>query len=160
VIDRADETFLRCTQDGSEVERWLEIPAWMFDRAACPADVRLSALPFVSLGTLSALSGLIDQVMKSAAESLNAGLLGACRTSRDQTRGEAHGTEDGGVSDRGSAQATTCGLATGSVQGNGREGRRRSGLAGPAGGSTEDAGRLDDAADAVACTGGRSHGDQ
>jgi hypothetical protein len=24
--------------DGSQAERWLELPVWMFDRAACPPE--------------------------------------------------------------------------------------------------------------------------
>jgi hypothetical protein len=55
VIEKADGAFFRCTLDGLEAERWLEIPAWMFDRAACPGDVRLWAAPFVSLEALSAV---------------------------------------------------------------------------------------------------------
>ena len=32
-IDKSDDVFFRCTLEGSEADRWLEIPAWMFDRA-------------------------------------------------------------------------------------------------------------------------------
>jgi hypothetical protein len=55
-VDKADGVVFRCTLSGSAADRWLEVPAWMFDRAACPDPPRLTALPFVSMDALSALS--------------------------------------------------------------------------------------------------------
>lgn len=52
VIDKADGVVFRCTLDGSETQRFLEIPSRMFDGAA--------AEPFVSLEALNALSALLD----------------------------------------------------------------------------------------------------
>ena len=97
-IDKADGGVFRCTLDGSEAGRWLEIPAWMFDRAACVTDVRSLTDPFVSLEALGALSALLDQVLKTDAPSSNARLRDAYGISRDQNWGETHGREDG-VSD-------------------------------------------------------------
>ena len=37
-IDKPDDVVFRCTLSGSDAARWLEIPAWMFDRAACAND--------------------------------------------------------------------------------------------------------------------------
>ena len=34
-VDKAGGVVFRCTLDGSEADRWLEVPAWMFERAAC-----------------------------------------------------------------------------------------------------------------------------
>ena len=34
-IDKADGIVFRCTLSGSAADRWLEVPAWMFDRARC-----------------------------------------------------------------------------------------------------------------------------
>ena len=93
-IDKADGGVFRCTLDGSEAGRWLEIPAWMFDRAACVTDVRSLTDPFVSLEALGALSALLDQVLKTDAPSSNARLRDAYGISRDQNRGETHGRED------------------------------------------------------------------
>jgi hypothetical protein len=31
-IDKADHVVFRCTLDGSQADRWLKVPAWMFDR--------------------------------------------------------------------------------------------------------------------------------
>ena len=79
----------------------------MFDRATCVAGVRFSADPFVSLEALSALSALLDQVLKTDVPSTNARLRGAFGISRDQNQGETHGTEDDGISDRESKQGVS-----------------------------------------------------
>ena len=34
-IDKSDSIVFRCNLSGSDTDRWLEIPAWMFDRSAC-----------------------------------------------------------------------------------------------------------------------------
>jgi hypothetical protein len=44
-IDKADGVAFQCTLSGSDADRWLEIPARMFDRAACAAQAPLSANP-------------------------------------------------------------------------------------------------------------------
>ena len=55
-IDKADGGDFRCTLDGAAAGRLLEIPAWMFDRAACVTDVRSLTDPsFVSLEALGYL---------------------------------------------------------------------------------------------------------
>jgi hypothetical protein len=46
-VDKSDGVVFRCTLSGSAADRWLEVPAWMFDRAACPHPPRLTASPFV-----------------------------------------------------------------------------------------------------------------
>src|ERR1700734_3468419 len=43
--ERANGVF-RCTLDGSDIARSLEIPSWMFDCAACVSDVCIEAKPF------------------------------------------------------------------------------------------------------------------
>ncbi|MCP3374940.1 hypothetical protein, partial [Bradyrhizobium cajani] len=103
VIDKADGVVFRCTLDGSETQRFLEIPSWMFDRAACARGGSLTAEPFVSLEALNALSSLVDSAVKSATSSLNEPLSGACGVSHDQNRGEAHGKQDGDIGEPGSA---------------------------------------------------------
>ena len=46
-VDKADGVVFRCTLNGSAADRWLEVPAWMFERAACPHPLQLTASPFV-----------------------------------------------------------------------------------------------------------------
>ena len=65
-IEKADGAVFRCTLSGSEADRWLEVPAWMFDRAACPDALRLATAPFVSAGALSALIDLLQQALKGS----------------------------------------------------------------------------------------------
>ena len=61
VVDKADDVIFRCTLNGSAADRWLEVPAWMFDRTRCLDPPRLTASPFVSMDALSALSDLLLQ---------------------------------------------------------------------------------------------------
>jgi hypothetical protein len=63
-IDKADGIVFRCTLSGSAADRWLEVPAWMFDRARCLDPPRLTASPFVSMDALSVLSDLLRQALK------------------------------------------------------------------------------------------------
>ena len=94
VIERAGVHF-HCTLDGSAARRRLEIPAWMFDRAACANGVEHSATPFVSLAALNALSSLLDRASKIATSSPDSIPVGACQASHDLDRREASGTADG-----------------------------------------------------------------
>ena len=89
-VEKADGVVFRCTLSGSAADRWLEVPAWMFDRAACPHPSRLTTSPFVSMHALSMLSDLLRQALKSPLSSPNAPHSGASKSSHDQNRGEAH----------------------------------------------------------------------
>jgi hypothetical protein len=101
---------------GSEADRWLEVPAWMFDRATCPDSLPLMEAPFASFNALAALSALLDLALKDRSASSNAPLSGSCKASRDQNRGEAHVMHDGDVRERIPARSTAAGAADGSVQ--------------------------------------------
>jgi hypothetical protein len=55
-IGKSNELVFRCTLSGSDASRSVEIPAWMFDRAACE-EARLTAAPYViSAAALSAFT--------------------------------------------------------------------------------------------------------
>src|SRR3982751_5666380 len=45
---KADGVYFRCTLNGADGIRWQELPAWMFDRAACAGSCMLVAEPLVS----------------------------------------------------------------------------------------------------------------
>ena len=47
-VDKAGDVVFRCTLDGSQADRWLEVPAWMFDRTAYPDPELLTAVPVVN----------------------------------------------------------------------------------------------------------------
>ena len=93
-VDKAGYVVFRCTLDGSQADRWLEVPAWMFDRTAYPDPGLLAAQPYVSIEALAALSALLDLALKDQTPSAVL-LSGASRASHDQNRGETHVTRDG-----------------------------------------------------------------
>ena len=109
-VDKAGDVVFRCTLDGSQADRWLEVPAWMFDRTACPDAELLTAQPFVSIDALAALSALLDLALKDRTPSA-ALLSGASRASHDQNRGETHVTRDGNARERIPTQSTTAAAA-------------------------------------------------
>ena len=96
--DKVDGVVFRCTLSGAHAVRWLEIPAWMFDRAACPDPPRLVTTPFVSMSALSALLDLLRQALKQLPSlSSKAPLSSASKSSHDQNRGEGHDHAEIGV---------------------------------------------------------------
>lgn len=101
---------------GGHGDCWLEVLAWMFERASCPRDLRLTAAPFVSQDALAGLFALLDRALKTSMASSNAPLSGASRSSHDQFRGEAHASGDGGDDERRQAQTAARTSADGSVR--------------------------------------------
>ena len=141
-VDKADGVVFRCTLSGSAADRWLEVPAWMFDRTACPHPLQLTASPFVGMNALLALSELLRQASNTPLSSSNAPHSGASRSSHDQNRGEAHdhakpGTPASDVERPGKASAKRPFPADRPVRGHNAD--ADAGMAGPAGG---DAGTL------------------
>jgi hypothetical protein len=58
-INKPDGVVFRCDLVDSDSDRWLELPAWMFDRSAC-ARVRLVATdPHADISALVALASLL-----------------------------------------------------------------------------------------------------
>jgi hypothetical protein len=90
VIAKTDGAIFRCTLSGLDADRWLEVPAWMFERVACPDQRCLAKSPFVSMSALTALSDLIDRASKNLLAASNALPSGASEFSHDQNRREAH----------------------------------------------------------------------
>ena len=86
-ITSARGVAFRCTLTGSGGDRWLEVPAWMFDRATCPDQARLTVQPSISLIALSALAELLRPT------SPNAPHPGGPSSSHEQTRREGHGSD-------------------------------------------------------------------
>jgi hypothetical protein len=67
---------LRCTLDGSDIARALEIPAWMFDRAAYVSNVGLAVDPFDDLEALETSSALLEKVLKTETRRLRMSSVG------------------------------------------------------------------------------------
>src|SRR6202008_3606771 len=59
-VDKDGFVVFRCTLEESRAGPGLEVPAWMFDRTACPEPGLLAAQPYVSIEALAALSALLD----------------------------------------------------------------------------------------------------
>ena len=150
-IGKSSGVIFRCTLSGSDTSRSVEIPAWMFDRAAC-GEARLTAAPYVSAAALSALRDLLRRALKDASASSSAPRSGVSRISRDQNRREAHACQQNGAPDETGGQSARPSAAARPV-------RRRSpqdnsgyaSMAGPAGGDPGNADRSDGAADNRAC---------
>src|SRR5260221_12121154 len=105
-VDKAGYVVFRCTLEGSQADRWLEVPAWMFDRTAYPDPGLLAAQPYVSIEALAALSALLELALKDQTPSAVL-LSGASRASHDQNRGETHVTRDDKLRERVPTQSTT-----------------------------------------------------
>ena len=88
VIQKTAGDVFRCSCDDEASGRWLELPAWMFDRSVC-APMQVCALPFVGVTTLGALRVLLSDL---AGRSSNAPVPGAALGSHGQNWGETHAT--------------------------------------------------------------------
>jgi hypothetical protein len=163
-IEKTDGVVFRCTLSGSDADRWLEVPAWMFERASCPDHARLTATPFIDMTALSALADLLRQVLKDRATSSNAPLSGASESSHDQNRREANVSID--VSAAVSQHEATPNVArksSGRTTAADRSVRRRAAerlgggtsVAGTAGGDASRTDQLDSAVDPGARSGKR-----
>jgi len=94
VISKAGGDALRCSLDGGEVGRWLELPVWMFDRSIC-LSARLAASPWIDCASLLALKECLARASACGVDdprSSNASSSGAERDSCNQTRGTARAT--------------------------------------------------------------------
>src|SRR5258708_1864682 len=89
-IERSGGTVFRCSLSGSDADRWLEVPAWMFDRSAC-AKVRV-ADAHVDLAALTNLAAFLRHMRNGRLTSSNAPLSGLSILSPHPNRGRPHAT--------------------------------------------------------------------
>ena len=87
VVDKTSGNVARCSRDGELAYRLLELPTWMFDRAAC-ASMRMDSHPWVDVAALDALTRLLAAVAVTDAAPSNAPVPGAQTVSRDENRGD------------------------------------------------------------------------
>jgi len=152
-IDKSDGIVFRCSLSGSDADRWLEVPAWMFDRSAC-AGVRVAADAHVDLVALTTLATLLRQVLSDHFTSSNALLSGAAGPSRNQNREEVHATPH--EADAGATPRVTTDR---SVRRRTAEGaRRHAGVVRVADGDTSGTDQLDNTVDPGACRQGLDGG--
>ena len=160
-IEKASGVVFRCALSRSAASRGLEVPSWMFDRAACVEREMLSVAPYVSLDALSALASLLADVSKAraATASLNvslSGTSGASKVSRDQNRGQAHAGKDSSERRRGATEEQARPSASAAADGvirkrGGWRADRRAEVDRPAGRDAADGERTDDALAPGAC---------
>jgi hypothetical protein len=90
-VEKVDGTVLRCSRDGQARERWLELPAWMFDRAMC-LPMRIVRDPFVEFAALAQLRELLAEAAgwNGRSSSSKTQVSGAASGACDQNRGDDH----------------------------------------------------------------------
>ena len=95
VIEKTVGEVVRCSHDCGASGRLLELPIWMFDRAAC-APMRVETLPQADIGAVRALRALLDATaiggVAVGLASSKARVSGAARVSHNPNRGETHAT--------------------------------------------------------------------
>ena len=91
VVEKSDGVAFRCSVTGSNVDRWLEVPAWMFDRSACSHAGAVTDA-HADLAALTALAGFLRHALNGRVASSDIPLSELSSLSRDQNRGEAHAT--------------------------------------------------------------------
>ena len=84
-VEKGLSGIFRCSVDGSAAGRWLELPAWMFDRAIC-LSIRVAHSPRVDLAALENLRKLLIELRQMPRATVAAD-PGAQRGSRHQNRG-------------------------------------------------------------------------
>lgn len=87
-VSRSDGVIFRCSLTGGSGRR-LELPAWMFDRAACRDCFPLATTPHVSTAGLRALSDLLRDALGRRTTASTASPCGASCASRNEDVGEA-----------------------------------------------------------------------
>ena len=145
-IERSGEVVFRCSLSGTDVDRWLEIPAWMFERSAC-AWVRVAADAHADLAALMALAELVRHALSDRFAPSNALLPGASSLSRDQNRGEVHARPE-------EADASAPPLAAPNRPVRRRtkdDDRRHAGVVWPSDGDTSRTNQPDDTVDSGSC---------
>ena len=90
VVARGGGDVFRCSLPTEPLRRWLELPAWMFDREAC-TPMRLAEAPVATLDALNTLWALLGDIHASISAA-SAPASGALSGSRKQIRGESDAT--------------------------------------------------------------------
>jgi hypothetical protein len=93
-VDKRASAGFRCSLDAGITDRWLELPAWMFDRATC-VRMQIASVSRVDSSALEALQSLMADTANhglSNAPSSNVPVPGAGREPRPPNRSDADAT--------------------------------------------------------------------
>lgn len=155
-VSRSDGIVFRCTLTGGGSRR-LELPAWMFDRAACRDAFPLATTALVSTAGLRALSDLLRDVLKRGATASTVSPCGASCASRNEDVGEARVSQHDETPNEGPERLPRRAAAVRPVR---REpaalGRRCTDMVGPSGRGKKRADRPDETTDPGARRSGAS----
>lgn len=88
MIEKGDAAVFRCSLFGRASDRWLEVPAWMFDRALS-TNWHITAAPHVGIAALVVLATLLRDIDNPS--QLQG--MGAALGSHDTNRGDAHAAQ-------------------------------------------------------------------
>lgn len=150
-VSHSDGIVFRCTLTGGGGRR-LELPAWMFDRAACRDCLAVATKPPVSMAGLCALSALLRDALRRCTTASTGSLCGASYTSRNEDVGEAGASQHDETPNKGIERPAQRAAAVRPVR---REpaavGRRCTDMVGPSSRGTKRADRPDEAPDPGAC---------
>jgi len=105
-VSRSDGLVFRCTLSGGG-GRQLELPAWMFDRAACRDCFPLVTTPHVSVAALCKLSELVRDAPRRRTSASTTSPGGPSCASRNDDGGEARVSQPNEGIERPPQQATT-----------------------------------------------------
>lgn len=78
VIEKGDASVFHCSISGQALDRWLEVPGWMFDRVPS-ASWRITTAPHVDLAALGALATLLRTRVPQIAIAGDRGSIGLSR---------------------------------------------------------------------------------
>ena len=86
-IDKRLAGVFRCSLDGVRAGRWIELPAWMFERSTC-LPMRIASSPRVQSGALVGLQNLLREPTNAASATgpSRVPVSGAGRDPRHQNR--------------------------------------------------------------------------
>ncbi len=91
VVEKASQAAFRCSLTGIASDRWLEIPAWMFDRATSKSW-HLRSAPVASIATLASLAAVLNDAVAARDRSSELRDSGAASNSLSVIPGDARAT--------------------------------------------------------------------
>ena len=148
-VSRSDGIVFRCTLTGGRGRR-LELPAWMFDRAACRDLFPLSTTSHVTKAALCALAALLRETLQTPVTASSVSLCGASCASRNEDVGEVCVSQDDGTPTKGTQGPAQAAAVRSVRRESAQDSRGHAGMVGPSGRGKKRADRADSATDSGA----------
>jgi len=145
-VSRSDGIVFRCTLTGGR-GRQLELPAWMFDRAACRDLFPLSTTPHATKAALCALADLLRDALQASVTASTVSLCGASCASRNEDVGEVRVRQDDGTPSKGTQGPPQAAAVRSVRRESAQDSRGHAGMVGPSGRGKKRPDRADSTAD-------------